>query len=217
MKAGKETRVVLDYFRGKGSVDQGIPPAPAALPIDDIECREDFDYAAHHACNSNMEDSYLQRPIPPTVQAFPKFLLDNSSTTNHLLSDNRDFETRQTEKMERLQTGARYILPEIWERVGWSYGRFGLCSSKEKRDLVLELLPTLRRIGLYEQAAEFAELQKGDDPAANSNRRTTRRQAKARRHHYFDKLSLKLKRDEADMNSSELGSLMAKDLLVYSE
>ncbi|KAL3908660.1 MAG: hypothetical protein SGILL_008400 [Bacillariaceae sp.] len=161
--------------------------------------------------------SYIPRPIPPIVQAFPKLLREKASITNQWHSIHRDVSIGRTHTMERLLSGAQYILPEIFERLAWSYGRFGFCSNKEKAELVLELLPTVRRIGLYEKAAEFAELQKGDDEAVNSNRRTTRRQAKARRHHYFDKLSVKLRLDQADMNSSELGSLMAKDLLVYSK
>mmetsp|Transcript_43907 Transcript_43907/g.48884 ORF Transcript_43907/g.48884 Transcript_43907/m.48884 type:complete len:98 (+) Transcript_43907:903-1196(+) len=97
----------------------------------------------------------------------------------------------------------------------------------------MELMPFLRRISILENAAEFAELkakeENNDENDTNSTgrpRRSSRQtvarprgwQAKAaRRHHYFDKPSLTLRRDEADLNSSEVGNHFVNDNTVYNK
>jgi DNA polymerase III delta prime subunit len=217
MKLGKYANDVTDFFRGRDSVGEGSVPTPF-VPVENIDSREDFDFMAHCACSSNEEDAYLSVPIPASLQSLPGFLRQHAPLAHPSALDKSldylDLDKERKDKMAWLKDKANYILPRGFKRTRWSYGRLGLCSRKENRDLVLEMLPMLRRIGLYEQAAELEELQKGDD-ATKIHQRTTRRQVKARRNHYFDRLSLILRRNEADLNSSEVGALIATDFLVY--
>ena len=208
--------------------------------------RDDFDRFANQEASlvvgSSEEDSYLPRCIPPAIKDLPNMLRRHvnttgsgsvSSSSSSLLSTNANanashqlllsLERHQVEFCERLMSQAiHYILPSaVWNNdlAKWSYGRFGLAyNERDRTNLILECMPFLRRIGILEQAAEFAELKAKESESETrrqSSRRTTRQQAKARRHHYFDKLSTTLRRDEADLNSSEVGALFAKDSLVY--
>jgi hypothetical protein len=118
------------------------------------------------------------------------------------------------------------------DRSKWSYGRFGLDTNNQadRNRLVLECLPVLRRIGILERSAEFLEEQQkqmaeklslnNDEEAADNStsssslRRSTRRVVtraapKQRRQHYFDRLSVTLRRDEADLDTTAVGALFA--------
>ena len=118
------------------------------------------------------------------------------------------------------------------DRSRWSYGRFGLDTSNnqaERNRLVLECLPVLRRIGILERSSEFLEEQQNkmaeqlaldEEGTANASsssslRRSTRRVVtraaapKQRRQHYFDRLSVTLRRDEADLDTAAVGVLFA--------
>ena len=117
------------------------------------------------------------------------------------------------------------------DRSRWSYGRFGLDTSNNQADrnrLVLECLPVLRRIGILERSFEFLEEQQkqmsdklalDEEGTANASsssslRRSTRRVVtraapKQRRQHYFDRLSVTLRRDEADLDTAAVGALFA--------
>jgi len=152
-----------------------------------------------------------------------------------------DIERRKEECGTRLATQVTdYILPTtVWNTKinvakWWSYGKFGFANNERDRiNLVLELMPFLRRVSILENSGEFAELKaKEENNEANDTnstgrpRRSTRQtvarprgwQAKvARRHHYFDKLFVTLRRDEADLNSSEVGNLFVNKRIVYKK
>ena len=206
---------------------------------------EDLDRFAHHqqqqesspSCSggaSFAEDMYLPRGVSPAILDLPEILRKASSTsTNSLPSqsfwsiarDNQwlqSLETNRAECSQRLLSHAiEYFLPWGNDLAKWSYGRFGFANNKwDRTHMILECLPILRRIGMLETANEYAFLKAREESDAtkrtSSRRRTTRTQCRARRHHYFDKISATLRRDEADRNSSEVGALLVGDSLVYS-
>lgn len=221
MKAGKEARASMALFRGMRSAEEQLSTIHTlSIPPEEIEDSEDVEFNAHNLCGQNEEDQYLPHPVPALLGQFPRSLRSIGSNGRSGLHKDlpEGIQSKIRESMSRMLLRASYILGDVHDRVGCTYGKFGLESDKERDELILELMPTLRRIGLFEQATEFAELEARKDAtiADASSRRSTRRQAKARRHHYFDKLSHILRRDEADLNSSELGASMAQDMLVYS-
>ncbi|KAG7373933.1 ATPase family associated with various cellular activities AAA [Nitzschia inconspicua] len=222
LREGNEMRRVMSRYRGRDAVEDGLSTIPfSAIPFEELEDAEALDFNCHCLCDKSLEDSYLPQHVPVLIKALPKLLRETVSNRRMLtlgceIWDTRLIQNKRNETMHRHMSRASYILPGIHDRTGWTYGRLGLENSNEVDELILELMPALRRIGLYEQAAEFVALEASKDGAADLGRRTTRRQAKARRHHYFDKLSASLQRDEDDLNSSELGALLANDLLQYS-
>ena len=185
-----------------------------------IVTREDLDIIAHVESPSTYEDCFLSRPIPASLQLLPDILRayqsDQMSRIAHTTKYAELLGSRKVELLHRMENQADYVLPDDFSGCTvWSYRRFGVWNDNERKKVILELLPTLRRIGLYEQAAEYAALQCGEDADGPFNRRTTRRQAKARRHHYLDKISKQLRMDQTDLNSSEVGSWLARDMLAY--
>jgi len=177
------------------------------------------------------EDSYLPRGTSESIMDLPQMLRTRRVTHSKEAHDDSQLiwtslEAQRSETIEKLVDHAiSYILPPLattlstwkWknDRSKWSYGRFRLDQrgSHVQRRLVLECLPTLRRIGALERCAEFVEEQKQqEDPEETSSslRRSSRRATNAlRRHHYFDKLSMTLRRDEADLSSSTVGTMFA--------
>jgi hypothetical protein len=223
MSLGKSMDSSMRNFRGDPIISGKIPGAVGSVSDpDNVLSREDFDRCAHQECAAIEEDMFLVRPIPSLLEVLPDMLRNcvreaKARDENHVVGIKKQFlERRKSEYMDRMEMQAGYFLPSLTERSLWGFGRLGLTSDMDRQNLILELLPALRKIGAIEEAMEFAAVQDANDAAANSNRRTTRRQAKARRHHYFDKLSQTLRRDEGDLNSSEVGSLLAKDLMAYS-
>jgi len=213
MSVGKSMNYHLQNFRANESiVADFVFASDGARDPDEIESREDLDRNAHLECQISEVDCFLPYQTPAVLQMLPSTL---SSCLNMSPPSKPFLETRKLEFRNRFENQVNYILPAVTGRALWSYGRYGYANHRERMTLVLELLPTLRRIAVYEQAAEYAALRMGEDAIANSNRRTTRQQAKARRRHYFDRLSETLRGDEADLNFSEVGSLIAKDLLAY--
>jgi hypothetical protein len=81
--------------------------------------------------------------------------------------------------------------------------------------LVLDYLPTLRRMAVLERAAEEAYKESTSDQAVATTRRKTRSSTKASRWHYFDCLSQPLKHDNAELDTSQVGSSLADGLLKY--
>lgn len=143
-----------------------------------------------------------------------------------------DIDYRKEECCNRItQHVSDYILPTKWsDRTKWAYGKFGYAPNEYNRtQLVLECMPFLRHIAIIEKAAEFADdIQKvkakenggtedNNDGTRRSSRRTTRsrQNVEVRRHHYFDKLSMTLRRNEADLNSNEVGKLFATGSIIY--
>lgn len=221
LKNGKEASNLMNSFRGKDSVEDSLAVIPvAAISPDEVENPEDVEFNAHHSCNRSLEDMYLPRHVPDLLKTLPQLLLRDGAAIGRLytgieLGVDESIQRHKSEKMKLFLSCASNIVAETCDRINSQYRR-GFADSREISHLVLELLPTLRRIGLYEQAAEFAAFEMGKDAAIETTRRTSRRLAKARRHHYFDKLSSMLRGDYSDLNSSELGALMSKDSLVYS-
>jgi hypothetical protein len=222
LKNGIEARSVMKSFRGKDSIEYNLAVVPiAAISPDEVENLEDVEFNAHHSCNRSLEDMYLPQPVPELLKILPQLLLGQGAPAGRLYNGIEFgvvelMERQRNEKMKLFLSRASYIVPDICGRIACQHRRLGYDDGRENDHFVLELLPTLRRIGLYEQAAEYAAIEIGKVGAADSTRRTSRRLAKARRHHYFDKLSSMLRRDEADLNSSEVGALLSQDCLVYS-
>jgi hypothetical protein len=242
----RETNIFMNNFRGdEASAGQlaittttatavggsGGAVSPSFEDETNNFSREDFDwYANQESCAAaSEEDSYLPQYIPPLIKNLPNILRNASDGISFSSIHNDDDMERQKEECyNRLTTHVTdYILPTTWNDLAkWSYGKFGFnYNQRDRTNLVLECMPFLRRIGILEKAAEFADLKAKENDNDNdattstrrtSTRRTTRRQVKARRHHYFDKLSLTLRRDEADLNSSDVGTLFANDSIVYS-
>ena len=236
----RDANIFMNHFRGdEASAGQlAITTATttaigggAVSPSFDDETnnfsREDFDwYANQESCAAaSEEDSYLPQYIPPLIKNLPNILRNATGGISISSIHDDDMERQKEECYNRLTTQVTYyILPTAWNDLArWSYGKFGFnYNQRDRTNLVLECMPFLRRIGILEKAAEFADLKATENEEETSTtrrtstRRTTRRQAKARRHHYFDKLSLTLRRDEADLNSSDVGTLFANDSIVYS-
>eukprot|EP00536_Pseudo-nitzschia_multiseries_P012204 jgi/Psemu1/326727/estExt_fgenesh1_pg.C_4520001 len=191
---------------------------------------------------SSEEDLYLDRGISPALLDLPdilrsagaKALPPSSVRDDHRFAQSLD-DSRNETRQRLLSRVTDYFLPRAWNDLAkCSYGRsLGLVENERDRTLtLLECLPALRHMACSEAASEFAELRATE--AANATKRTSSRtrtrtrtrtrrtttrmqmQARASRHHYFDKISVALRRDEADKNSSEVGALLAADRLVYS-
>ena len=156
----------------------------------------------------------------------PSFLFRNTHDARFLQS----LEDRRAAFRNKLLSQAiDYIVPSGNDLAKWSYGRFGFAHNERDRTLtILECFPALRAIGISETAAEFAELRAREEANAtkrtSSRRRTTRSSTNSQarggrasfyRHHYFDKISIALRRDETDRSSSEVAALFARDGLVY--
>jgi len=264
----RETNIFMTHYRGDETAagqlaivttNTAVGSCSGAVSspfYEDIhnDSREDFDWYANQESSravSSEEDCFLPQYVSPAIKNLPNLLRNVANEVgggfammDHKIHD--DIECRKEECCNRLATQATdYILPTtVWntktnQDKWWSYGKFGFAiNERDRTNLILELMPFLRRIGILENAAEFAELKAKEENKNNDNenetnsssstrpRRSTRQmaarplrwQAKAaRRHHYFDKLSLTLRRDEADLNSSEVGELFANDSIVYNK
>lgn len=213
-KLGSEARNHARSFRGRDSILESLSTISiCAIPPEEVDNMDELEFNAHHLCEVDHEDMYILQEIPSLLKTLPQFLKGGPRVIE--MNEFCSIQKKRNKNMDLLISRASYILPEIHNRIAWSHGRLGFENCKEKDLLALELMPALRRIALYEQAAEFAEIEAGRDASTDSFRRTTRRQAKAKRHHYFDKLSTVLRQDGADLNSSELGFLLASDILEY--
>mmetsp|Transcript_22575 Transcript_22575/g.53364 ORF Transcript_22575/g.53364 Transcript_22575/m.53364 type:complete len:1340 (+) Transcript_22575:309-4328(+) len=228
---------VMCRLRGNVSVSGTLAMEPgknrSSLEPNEIVTPEDLDRYALEACTLSIEDQFLPFPVQPVFELLPKLLRqanssrDKSATTTAGSIDRRPIEKQQANCIDRDQTWASYILPPSGDRSHWSYGRFGSVRVTDLGEYelygdgreVLELMPMFRRVGLLEQAAEHASLiseQQQEASCRRSNRRTTRGQTGGKtRHHYFDRLSLKLRRDQADISSTELGAQLAKAFMKY--
>ena len=221
--------------------------AVAALSSEDLHpdsviFREDFDQFVHHQETSGdsavrADDCYLPRSVPQLILDLPDML-----RTESMCSGSNDgpieehnvvwdaLEAHRSDTLSRIvDLTTNCILPHPTssaqhksDRSRWSYGRFSLDTNHgDRRRLVLECLPALRRIGAVERCAEFiheqqleaaanGENQEGESSSLRrSTRRVTRAAPKQRFHHYFDKVSTTLRRDEADLQTSEVGALFA--------
>jgi len=235
----------LNRFRGDEAVAGqlaclGMNQAAASTAIspgdlDENFAREDLDRLAHHRCEqerSSMggasleEDSFLPYGVPPLVLDLPKLLRTASSTNGSVqpwfLRNNRFLQSledsRNKSRQRLLSRVTAYFLPRAGgDLARWSYGRFE--NDGDRTHTLLECLPALRHMASSEAAAEFAHLktQEAANAKKRTSRRTTRMQARATRHHYFDTISVTLRRDEADRNSGEVGALLVGDRLVLKQ
>jgi hypothetical protein len=225
----------------------GASAAAVALSSEDLDpgsvvFRDDLDQFVHHRVSSSAfsssheDDSHLPRGVPQIVLDLPGMLRTRSSKGGANCDPSEEhqcvwdsLEARRTENLERLvDHTTEYILPPLsssssWQqkndRSRWAYGRIGTDAKDDadRKRLVLECLPFLRRVATVERCAEFVAEQEASaaaDPEASSSlRRSTRRATRAaqgpRRRHYFDKLSVILRRDEADLETSAVGALFA--------
>lgn len=222
LKDRRQLNHMMGSLRGTTSVDRNVTISPPYLDHSDIETREDLDRFANQQACVFEEDCFLPFQVPPVILCLP-YMLRNISMQGACQDslDSLMLCRKKAELSKKAEWLADFILPPLSGRANWSYGRFGQHRFGERFQptdcrTMLELMPFLRRIAVLEQADEYAALDGGCTEIVSSNRRTTRRQAKARRHHYFDKISVKLRRDEADLNSSELGTMLADMLITYS-
>jgi hypothetical protein len=220
MSESKQMVEDMMNFRGNES-NICVPTAPPPAVSEEVQTREDLDSNAHLECHYTYEDCFLSRPIPAPLKLLPDILRayqsDQMTNVAHTTKNAHSLESRKVELLRRMENQADHILPDAFSGcILWSYRRFGVWNDNDRVKVILEMLPTLRRVGLYEQAAEYAAVQCGEDADGPSNRRTTRRQAKARRHHYLDKVSKELRMDQTDLNSSEVGAWLAGDILAYA-
>jgi len=183
------------------------------------------------------DDCYLPRSVPQLILDLPDMLRTESmcsgSNDGPIEEHNVVWDALEAHRSDTLSRivdlTTNYILPHPTssaqhksDRSRWSYGRFSLDTNNGDRcRLVLECLPALRRIGAVERCAEFiheqqleaaanGENQEGESSSLRrSTRRVTRAAPKQRFHHYFDKVSTTLRRDEADLQTSEVGALFA--------
>lgn len=183
------------------------------------------------------EDCYLPRGVPQLILDLPDMLRTQSicsgSNDDAIEEENVVWDALEAHRSETLcrivDHTTNYILPppsssaqHKSDRSKWSYGRFSLDTNHgDRHRLILECLPALRRIGAVERCAEFIHEQQLEAAANGENqevessslrrstRRVTRAAPKQRFHHYFDKLSSTLRRDEADLQTSEVGALFA--------
>lgn len=182
-------------------------------------------------------DCYIPRGVSRDVLDLPD-MLRNGSISNEskgMLAEesNLVWETLEAHRSDNLnrivENTTNYILPprsSSWQhktdRSRWSYGRFSFDTNQDDRNhLILECLPVLRRIGILERCSEFIHEQQLEAAAQGENqegqssslrrstRRVTRAAPKQRYYHYFDKVSSTLRRDEADLQTSEVGALFA--------
>jgi hypothetical protein len=224
LKAGRQLHNVMATARGTMPTARNSTFVPPFVDPNEITTREELDRFVHHSTQISDEDCFLPCHIRSPIHSLPSILRGDEA--HRMCSDDRNIHTdhnlsfKMTELSRTAERLAAYILPPLSDRANWSYGRFGPIDQLGGYILpadcrtMLELLPTLRRIGALERATENASLLVPDDTSRSRNLRSTRRQAKARRHHYFDKISPSLRRDEYDINSSEVGSLLADMLLT---
>ena len=216
-----------------GSSGSGVEPQE--LQLDSPVFPEDLDALIHNKTAIDestpaMEDSYLPRGVSQLVLDLPQMLRRRSTdkTSENDEESSIIWETLEAHRDENLNTilqhATHYILPPIYSSSHlsrWSFGRFG-CDKNldDQQRLILECLPTLRRMAMVERCAEFVHQQQLADEARKdghesnslrrSSRRVTRAAPKQRFHHYFDKVSTILRRDEADVDTSQVGALFAE-------
>jgi IPT/TIG domain len=220
---------VLNRFRGCVAVAGTLAVETSqqtSFDPNDILSREDLDRFALEANTVSGEDQYLPYSVPAIVQQLPELLRTIKSDESTKGPDYPFFEQRQAECIERAQNWTRYILPHSAELANWSYGRFGSLRVTDLGEYelygdgreVLELMPMFRRIGVLEQAAEYAAAVSEQQQEASCRRSVRRRNGRSlhkTRHHYLDRLSVKLRRDESDVSSSELGTQLAEAFIKY--
>ncbi len=220
---------------GMGTSGSAVALQSEDLQLDSPVFHEDLDVLIHNKAAADestpaMEDSYLPRGVSQLVLDLPQLLRRRSTdkTSEHDKDHNSIWEALEAHRNENLNTileqATHYILPPISSSshlFRWSYGRLGCDKNLDDRKrLILECLPTLRRMALVERCAEFVHEQQLADAARDDNtegtslrrssRRVTRAAPKQRLHHYFDKLSTTLRRDEADLSTSQVGALFAE-------
>jgi hypothetical protein len=191
--------------------------APAEQEDEELDDLEDI---IRRECAISDEDMFLPRPVPTLIESLPSLLRQSRKCSSYQQNwtSNQVLDRKQIQSSVAMQQWVSYVFGETGQ--GKVFSRrtsqeLLLLNGTMDASVSLEFLPTLRRICVMERAAECLETKTGDQPV--TGRRTTRRQALARRHHYFDAHSKKLRLDEADLTSSELGSLMADALLIYDK
>lgn len=223
LNAGRQLNNAMKTARGTTSISRNPAIVPQYVEPNENTTREDLDRFVNHSTFISDEDSFLPFHGRSSILSLPRILRKyqaHATRPDYLESPGDQFLSRKmaelSKKAERL---ADYVLPPLSDRANWSYGRFGRIDPGDQilpddRRTTLELMPTLRRIAVLEQAAENAALLAADPENKSMKVRSTRRQAKARRHHHFDKVSSSLRRDEHALNSSEVGSLLAEMLMT---
>ena len=184
-----------------GSSGSAVALQSEELQLDSPVFHEDLDALIHNKIAIDestpaMEDSYLPRGVSQLVLDLPQ-MLRRRSTDKTFENDEENstlWETLELHRNENLNTmlqqATYYILPPISSSSHlsrWSYGRFG-CDKNvdDQKRLILECLPTLRRMAMVERCAEFVHQQQLADEArndsieSNSLRRSSRRVTRTR-------------------------------------
>jgi hypothetical protein len=224
---------MMNRLRGNVAVSGTLAMDASNQPSLDatgISSREDLDRYALQSSTICGEDQFLPFPVQPVFELLPKLLRANMSCDSSKdIVVGPVFDKEQARCVNRDQSWASYILPRTADRARWSYGRFGSIRVTDLGEYelygdgreVLELMPMFRRIALLEQATDYAATiaeQQQEASCRRSNRRATRGNGgpfNKTRHCFFDRLSLKLRRDEAALSSTELGSQLADAFIKY--
>jgi hypothetical protein len=216
----KLIRAVMTSMRGFSS-----QPTLMQAEKDEGMDPEDLDaFSINETILGADEDMFLPQHIAVPIQSIPYLLRGGHGTESQGkigCTSLVRLEQTQAEYLAKAAKLMRCIIPDqLQPKVscrgfGASETESLLLEDTIDPRLVLDYLPTLRRMAVLERAAEEAYKESTSDQALAATRRKTRSSTKASRWHYFDCLSQPLKHDSAELDTSQVGSSLADGLLKY--